>query len=116
MNNKNMLMTPIANKFVQWEVPALETLRNSRAYKLRESLNNGGKLSRDDKNWITRSVKESVYFKRGIALNGYHFDFSDVLKRYFVKQHGFICEYYAIDKTALRSILYGRIDDIVELK
>ena len=31
-------MTPIANKFVQWEVPALETLRNSRAYKLRESL------------------------------------------------------------------------------
>ena len=21
-------MTPIANKFVQWEVPALETLRN----------------------------------------------------------------------------------------
>ena len=100
-------MTPIANKFVQWEVPALETLRNSRAYKLRES--------REDKNWITRSVKESVYFKRGIALNGYHFDFSDVLKRYFVKQHGFICEYYAIDKTALRSILYGRIDDIVEL-
>ena len=96
-------MTPIANKFVQWEVPALETLRNSRAYKLRESLNNGGKLSREDKNWITRSVKESVYFKRGIALNGYHFDFSDVLKRYFVKQHGFICEYYAIDKTALRT-------------
>ena len=46
-------MTPIANKFVQWEVPALETLRNSRAYKLRESLNNGGKLSREDKNWIT---------------------------------------------------------------
>ena len=45
-------MTPIANKFVQWEVPALETLRNSRAYKLRESLNNGGKLSREDKNWI----------------------------------------------------------------
>ena len=72
-------------------------------------------LYREDKNWITRSVKESVYFKRGIALNGYHFDFSDVLKRYFVKQHGFICEYYAIDKTALRSILYGRIDDIVEL-
>lgn len=109
-------MTPIAIKFVKWGVPALETLRNSRAYKLRESLNNGGKLSRKDKNWITRSVKESVYFKRGIALSGYHFDFSDVLKRYFVKQNGFIYEYYAIDKTALRSILYGRIDDIVELK
>lgn len=29
---------------------------------------------------------------------GYRFDFSDVLKRYFVKQHGHIAEYYAIDK------------------
>lgn len=108
-------MTPIANKFVQWEVPALATLQNSRAYKLRESLNNGGKLSREDKNWITRSVKESTYFKRGIALSGYYFDFSDVLKRYFVKQHGHIFECYAVDKTALRSVLYGRIEDIVEV-
>ena len=31
------------------------------------------------------------------------------------KQHGSIHEYYAIDKTALRSILYGRIEDIVEV-
>lgn len=67
------------------------------------------------KNWITRNVWESIYFKRGIALSGYHFDFSDILKRYFVKQHGSIHEYYAIDKTALRSILYGRIEDIVEV-
>ena len=78
-------------------------------------LNNGGKLNREEKNWITRNVWESIYFKRGIALSGYHFDFSDVLKRYFVKQHGSIHEYYAIDKTALRSILYGRIEDIVEV-
>ena len=69
----------------------------------------------EEKNWITRNVWESIYFKRGIALSGYHFDFSDVLKRYFVKQHGSIHEYYAIDKTALRSILYGRIEDIVEV-
>ena len=95
-------MTPIAKKFVQWEVPALETLQNSRAYKLRESLNNGGKLSREDKNWITRE--------------GYYFNFSDVLKRYFVKQYGHIFECYAVDKTALRSALYGRIETIVELK
>lgn len=73
------------------------------------------KLNREEKNWITRNVWESIYFKRGIALSGYHFDFSDVLKRYFVKQHGSIHEYYAIDKTALRSILYGRIEDIVEV-
>ena len=97
-------MAQIATKFVQWDVPELATLQGSRVYKLREHLNNGGKLNREDKNWITRNVSESTYFKRGIALSGYHFDFSDVLKRYFVK-----------DKTALRSILYGRIEDIVEV-
>ena len=32
-----------------------------------------------------------------------------------VKQYGSIHEYYATDKTALRSILYGRIEDIVEV-
>lgn len=108
-------MTQIAIKFVQWEVPALETLKNSRVYKLRESLNNGGRMNREDKNWLTREVRSGTYFNKGIALGGYYFDFSDVLKRYFVKQYGHISEYYAADKTALRSVLYGRVEDIVEL-
>ncbi len=68
-------MTQIAMKFVQWDVPELEKLKDSKVY-----------------------------------------DFSDVLKRYFVKQHGHIAEYYAIDKTALRSVLYGRIEDIIEVQ
>ena len=84
-------MAQIATKFVQWDVPELATLQGSRVYKLREHLNNGGKLNREDKNWITRNVSESTYFKRGIALSGYHFDFSDVLKRYFVKIYS-ICQ------------------------
>lgn len=108
-------MAQIATKFVKWDVPELTTLQDSRVYKLRERLNNGGKLNREEKNWITRNVRESVYFKRGIALSGYHFDFSDILKRYFVKQYGHISEYYAIDKTALHSMLYGRIEVIVEV-
>ena len=98
-------MTQIAMKFVQWDVPELEKLKDSKVYKLRERLDNGDKLSREEKNWLTRNVKECCHFKRGIALMGYRFDFSDVLKRYFVKQHGHIAEYYAIDKTALRSVL-----------
>lgn len=81
-------MQQIAMKFVQWDVPELEKLKDSRVYQLREQLDNGDKLSREDKNWITRNVKECIHFKRGIALMGYFFDFSDVLKRYFVKQHG----------------------------
>lgn len=108
-------MVQIATKFVKWDVPELTTLQDSRVYRLRERLNNGGKLSREEKNWITRNVWESIYFKQGIALSGYRFDFSDVLKRYFVKQYGHISEYYAIDRTALRSVLYGRIEVIVEV-
>lgn len=108
-------MKQIAIKFVQWDVPELAKLKDSKVYKLRERLDSGGKLNREEKNWLTRNVIESIYFKRGIALSGYHFDFSDILKRYFVKQYGRIAEYYAIDKTALRSTLYGRIEDIVEV-
>lgn len=79
-------MQQVAMKFVQWDVPELEKLKDSRVYQLREQLDNGDKLSREDKNWITRNVKECIHFKRGIALMGYFFDFSDVLKRYFVKR------------------------------
>lgn len=110
-------MEQIATKFVRWDVPELATLKDSKVYKLRERLNNGGKLTREEKNWLTRNVWDcNSYFKRGIALSGYYFDFSDILKRYFVKQYDHIQEYYAIDKTALRSMLYGRIENIVELK
>ena len=108
-------MTQIAMKFVQWDVPELDGLKDSKVYRLRERLNNGDKLTREEKNWLTRNVWECCRFRRGIALGGYLFDFSDVLKRYFVKQYGHITEYYAIYKTALRSMLYGRIEVIVEV-
>ena len=61
-------MTQIAMKFVQWDVPELEKLKDSKVYKLRERLDNGDKLSREEKNWLTRNVKECCHFKRGIAL------------------------------------------------
>lgn len=85
-------MKQIASKFVQWDVPELEKLKDSKVYKLRERLDNGGKLSRSEKNWLTRSLQECCHFKGGIALMGYCFDFSDVLKRYFVKQYGHVAE------------------------
>lgn len=76
-------MKQIAAKFVRWEVPELTSLRESRVYRLREHLNNGGKLSREDKNWITRNIRESTYFRQGIALSGYHFDFFRCSKTIF---------------------------------
>jgi hypothetical protein len=42
--------------------------------------------------------------------------FADALHHYWVKQYGQIAEYFAVDKTALRSILFGRVEQIVEIK
>ena len=64
-------MIQIATKFVKWDIPELEILQDSKVYKLRVHLNNGGKLNREEKNWITRNVRESIYFKRGIASVSY---------------------------------------------
>jgi len=110
-----MTMSSIAHKFVTWEIPELSTLTESKVYGLREKLNRGDKLCREEKNWITERVNNNAYFKNAIPLLGYRFDFSDVLKTYIVKQYDNYHEYRAIDKTSLRTIVYGRIDRIIEI-
>lgn len=109
------MRTAIATKFVAWEVSSLENLQGSKVYGLRTKLNNGEKLSREEKDWLTRNVNSNTYFKSAVPLQGWMFDFSDILRTYIVKQYGHWAEYKATDKTALRSFLYGRIDSIVEL-
>jgi hypothetical protein len=41
--------------------------------------------------------------------------FEDVLRRFVIKQYGDWREVWATDKTAIRHITMGRIDEIVEL-
>ncbi len=110
-----MDMTQLASQFVKWNVPELATLQNSKVYQLRQQLNEGKKMNREQKDWLTRNVNENTYFKRSIPLMGYRFDFSDVLRCYYVKQYGVIHEYYATDKTALRQLLCGKIENIIEV-
>ena len=45
-------MNQIAYKFVSWDVPALESLAGSKAYILRKRLNDGGTLTREEKDWM----------------------------------------------------------------
>ena len=106
----------IASKFVEWDVPTLVSLESSKVYQLREKLNRGEKLERNEKNWLTEAVNHNSYFKQSVPLQGWRFSFADVLHHYWVKQYGQIVEYFAVDKTALRSILFGRVEQIVELK
>ena len=108
-------MNQIAYKFVAWDVPALESLAGSKAYILRKRLNDGGKLSREEKNWITHEVNHNTYFRDSIPLLGYRFSFFDILNTFVVKQYGRYTEYMAVDKTSIRSMLYGRVERIIEV-
>lgn len=62
--------TSMATKFVTWEVLTLEALKGSKVYGLRTKLNNGEKLSREEKDWLTRNVNSNTYFKSAVSLQG----------------------------------------------
>ena len=106
----------IAVKFVHWDVCSLDTLKNSRVYNLRQRLNNGEKMNREDKNWLAENLRNNAYFRTAVPLSGYRFDFSDVIRKYLVNQYGSWQEYYAPDKTSLRNTLTGTIYHIIEIK
>lgn len=106
----------IATKFVTWDVKPLESLKNSKAYELRDKLNRGERMNRIERNWLAERVNSSTYFKQSVPVLGWRFDFSDVLKKFLVNQYGEWSEYFAPDKTSLRDILCGRVNQIVELK
>lgn len=106
----------IATKFVSHEVPELETLKHSTVYHLREKLNKNEKMERNEKDWLARNINQNAYFKKAVPLMGYRFNFEDVLKTYLVKQYGHWQEYNAPDKKSLRTIIFGRICKIVEIK
>lgn len=108
-------MEAIATKFVPWEVKPLDTLSGTFVYKLRNHINNGGKLNRAQRDWITARVNNNAYFSNGIPLQGYFFCFADVLKRFCVKQYGQIHEMMGVDKTAIRKCLVGKVDYIIEV-
>ena len=114
----------LATKFVQWDVEPLDKLSGSKVYLLRLKLNRGERMSREDellrallekKNWLCEAVNSNTYFRTAVPLQGYRFDFFDVLKKYLVGQYGQWTEYYAPDRTSLRAYLYGRINQIVEI-
>lgn len=106
----------IATKFVPHDVPELETLQFSKAYQLREKLNKGEQMNRIEKNWLAEAVNRNAYFKKAVPVSGYRFGFEDVLKTFLIKQYGNWYEYNAPDITSLRRIVYGRIDQITEIR
>lgn len=66
-------------KFVKWDVPSLEELRDAKAVRLRRHIDNGGRLTRREKDWLTEAVNHNTYFKRAVPVRGWCVPFSDVL-------------------------------------
>lgn len=110
--NKNSMNTW---KFNERATSKLDDLKGAKVYKLRLKLDNGEKLSREEKNWIAENLNTNCYSRTGIPLMGWIFSFRDVVKLYWVKQYGQISERYAMDKTSIRATTYGKIDKIVEV-
>ena len=65
----------LATKFVQWDVPSLESLCNSKVYLLRAKLNRGERMSREEKDWLCEAVNSNTYFRTAVPLQGYRFEF-----------------------------------------
>lgn len=63
IKNNEMNTQPIAVKFVNWEVDPLDTLKDSRVYGLRLRLNNGDKMSREDKNWLAKNLHRNTRWR-----------------------------------------------------
>ncbi len=103
-------------KFVHYEVPTIEQLKDAKAVRLRHHIDNGGILTRKEKDWITEAVRNNNYFKRAVPVQGWCVPFDDILRRFVFKQYGEWKEIWAMDKTAIRHTVFGRIDEIVELK
>lgn len=100
-------------KFVKWEVPELLNLKNEVVYKLYSKLEKGKKLNRTEANTLSIMLEQQGY-KTGLHLGGYCFIFRDYLKKFYVEQYQSVSIHYAIDKTALRNSITGRIKNIQE--
>lgn len=112
---RNNGLNEVATKFVTWETNPLESLTESKVYRLRVKLNKGGLMTRDEKNWLAEAVNSNCYFRTAVPLMGYRFDFFDILKKYLVNQYGQWAEYYAPDRTSLKNYLVGQVSQIVEI-
>jgi hypothetical protein len=102
-------------KFVKEPAP-LESLFRSRVVEIRRKINEGIKLSREEKNYITECcIKDNHSYS--ISLMGWKFSFSDILKKYLVNDKYNTrnwSEYYAVDVTSLREAIYDNTCKIIE--
>ena len=78
-------MSEIATKFVDWEVPPIESLKNTVAYRAKRDLLDGKKIHRKAKKDIVFALNTNSRFKDSIPLSGWKISFAAWLKDFFVR-------------------------------
>ena len=90
-------------------------VENSKAYELRKKINAGEKLTRNEKDWITKSVNCNSYFNKAIPVMGWKVDFSDVLYEFIINQYESYYSRWACDKTSIRNTECEKINRIIKI-
>lgn len=109
-------MKNIAFAFTNTET-SLDSLKESKVYKIKNKLINGEKITREEKDYITREIKSSLYGRNyiGVSLMGWMFTFRHFMKRYIVKQYNSWYEVYGFDKTSVKFAQGKGITEIYEI-
>lgn len=98
-------------KFVKWDVPDLDFLKDSQIYHLWEKRN---KLTRAEKDYLFRELNTNSYSRTGVPMSGWMFPFTEILRRFLVKikYYGW-SEVHAPDKTSIRDFYRSQIVEII---
>lgn len=92
----------------------VETQKGTIAYKLMEKLNNGGKLTKEEKDWICQGTMTATSVKHQVCVNGWAYDFRPFMKRYLINLYGHWEEKYAFSKKELQKVMGYYKGEIVE--
>lgn len=94
-----------------------ELIKGSKLYNLAVKINNGERLSFDEKTFLYKQVNIGICTPRGcVMLMGVVMDFRQVMKRYFIESNNIgIVALWSFDKTTIRKNYGSKIHNIVEV-
>lgn len=105
-------------KFVAWEIDPLSDFKDTTVYKIMDKLNNGQKLTKDEKDWVFNETVAQGNGNGRYKLMGYEYDFSGFMNVYVVKSvgannHWFEC--CAFNKAQIREYYKSDVGLIVDI-
>jgi hypothetical protein len=94
----------------------INEVKNSEIWKLHERAFKE-ELTQVEKIRVFKELRHNCFSKRGIPLLGVMFDFTPLLKKYWIKlKYGDILEVYALNKTSIRDYYKSEISKIIEIE